>query len=129
MKIAITGGTGFVGRNLAKSLVEKGHTVVLIARGKDHRDESIFQLPNMQLAMVGTDNPEKLKDAFIGCDAVAHCAGINREIGRQTYSQVHIEGAQNVVQAAKAAGVRKIVTLSFLRARPDCGSGYHESKW
>ncbi|HWC18312.1 MAG TPA: NAD(P)H-binding protein, partial [Terriglobales bacterium] len=34
-----------------------------------------------------------------------------------------------VVQAAKAAGVRRIVLISFLRARPNCGSAYHESKW
>lgn len=34
-----------------------------------------------------------------------------------------------VIEAAKRAGVRKIFLLSFLRARPDCGSSYHESKW
>jgi NADH dehydrogenase len=42
---------------------------------------------------------------------------------------VHIEGTKNVVEAARQAGVRKIVLLSFLRARPNCGSAYHESKW
>jgi NADH dehydrogenase len=36
---------------------------------------------------------------------------------------------RNVVRAAKNAGVEKIVLMSFLRARPGCGSGYHESKW
>ena len=34
-----------------------------------------------------------------------------------------------MVEAARKAGVRKIALISFLRARPDCGSGYHESKW
>jgi NADH dehydrogenase len=68
-------------------------------------------------------------DAFAGCDAVAHCAGINRQIGSQTYAAVHVTGTANVVSAARGAGVRKIVMLSFLRARPACGSGYHESKW
>ena len=32
-------------------------------------------------------------------------------------------------EAAKAAGVKQIILLSFLRARPNCGSPYHESKW
>jgi len=129
MKIAITGGTGFVGRHLARALVSDGHEVVLIARGLDKRDESIRRLSGVRLALVGTDNPTRLAEAFVGCNAVAHCAGINREIGLQTYKRVHVDGTHHVVEAGRRAGVRKIALLSFLRARPDCGSGYHESKW
>jgi NADH dehydrogenase len=42
---------------------------------------------------------------------------------------VHVEGTRHVVEAARRAGVKKVLLISFLRARPDCGSGYHESKW
>jgi NADH dehydrogenase len=42
---------------------------------------------------------------------------------------VHVNGTAAVVHAARAADVKKVALLSFLRARPDCGSGYHESKW
>jgi uncharacterized protein YbjT (DUF2867 family) len=70
-----------------------------------------------------------LRDAFAGCDAVAHCAGINRELGPQTYRRVHIDGTRNVIDAAIEVGVKKIILMSFLRARPHCGSSYHESKW
>jgi NADH dehydrogenase len=42
---------------------------------------------------------------------------------------VHIDGTRNVIAAARKAGVRKIILISFLRARPNCGSRYHESKW
>jgi NADH dehydrogenase len=70
-----------------------------------------------------------LAESFKACNVVAHCAGINREIGSQTYKRVHVEGTRNVVEAAKIAGVEKIVLMSFLRARPQCGSPYHESKW
>lgn len=129
MRIAITGGTGFVGRHLARSLSNAGHEAVLIARGIDRRDEGIRHLPGAQFIPIGTNDEDALARAFAGCDGVAHCAGINREIGAQTYKRVHVEGTRNVVNAAKRAGVRKIVLLSFLRARPDCGSAYHESKW
>ena len=129
MKIAITGGTGFVGRHLARKLSQEGHEVILIARGHDHRDESIRNLPGITFAETGVNHEPGLRAAFAGCDAVAHCAGINREIGVQTYQRVHIEGTRNVVTAAKASGVQKIILMSFLRARPHCGSGYHESKW
>jgi uncharacterized protein YbjT (DUF2867 family) len=128
-KIAITGGTGFVGRHLARSLVDAGHHVVLLARGVDSRDADIRELKNAVFAPVGTSSEEKLADAFAGCDTVAHCAGINREIGAQTYQQVHVEGTRNVVNAARKAGVKKVLLLSFLRARPDCRSPYHRSKW
>lgn len=109
MKVAITGGSGFVGRALADRLEEP----VVISRRS------------------GTDitDVDALTAAFAGCAAVAHCAGINREIGDQTFRRVHVEGTAAVVEAARRAGVRRLVMVSFLRARPDCGSGYHESKW
>ncbi len=74
-------------------------------------------------------DPVALITAFKGCEAIAHCAGINREIGEETYLKVHVEATRNVVMAAQQAGVKKIVLMSFLRARPNCGSAYHESKW
>jgi NADH dehydrogenase len=129
MKFAITGGTGFVGRHLARDLSANGHNVVLISRGWDARDTAIRSLVNTTFAAIGTGSAQRLAEAFAGCDAVAHCAGINREIGDQTYQRVHIQGTQNVVDAAKTSGVTKLLLLSFLRARPDCGSAYHESKW
>ena len=129
MKIAITGGTGFVGRHLARELFAQNHQVVLISRGKDVRDESVRDLPGVSFQPIGTGFVDELARAFQGCDAVAHCAGINREVGEQTYERVHVIGTQYVVDAAKQAGVPRIALLSFVRARPDCGSAYHESKW
>lgn len=111
MRIAITGGTGFVGRHLAKRL-DSADTVIVSRR-----------------AGVRIDDVDALAEAFAGCEAIVHCAGINREIGDQTFERVHVDGTRAVVEAARRAGVRRIVMLSFLRARPDCGSGYHETKW
>jgi len=109
MRVAITGGTGFVGRHLAERLDDP----VVISRRTG----------------VSLDDLDALAAAFAGCDVVVHAAGINREIGDQTFERVHIDGTRNVVAAARRAGVGRIVMVSFLRARPDCGSGYHESKW
>jgi NADH dehydrogenase len=129
MRIAITGATGFVGRHLARALVVEGHEVVLIARGVDRRDTGVRQLPRATFAPIGLGDEDRLANVFTGCDAVAHCAGINRELGEQTYERVHVAGTRNVVAAARRAGIAKILLLSFLRARPGCGSAYHESKW
>lgn len=129
MKVAITGGTGFVGRTLARELIAGGHSVVLIARGVDHSDPSIRELAGVEFCPMSLDEPARIVQAFAGCQTVVHCAGINRQHGRVTFQKVHVDGTQNVVNAARAAGVSKVVLLSFLRARPACGSGYHESKW
>ena len=128
MKVAITGGTGFAGRHLARALLSDRHDVVIVARGVDKRDPSILGAGATFVA-ASTDDADALRRAFSGCEAVAHFAGINREIGTQTYERVHVRGTRAVVDAARVAGVRKVVYLSFLRARPDCGSPYHESKW
>jgi nucleoside-diphosphate-sugar epimerase len=111
MRIAITGGTGFVGGHLAARL-DPADTMVISRR-----------------TGVDVENVDALADAFAGCDVVVHAAGINREIGSQTFQRVHVDGTRAVVAAAKRAGVKRIVMVSFLRARPDCGSGYHETKW
>jgi uncharacterized protein YbjT (DUF2867 family) len=120
MRIAITGASGFVGGHLAERLVQEGHDLVLIGRRASG---------DVRIRAIGLDDVNALTDALAGCDAIAHCAGINREIGRQTYARVHVEGTRHVVEAARRAGVKKLAMVSFLRARPGCGSGYHESKW
>ncbi len=129
MKIAITGGTGFAGGHLAQALVGEGHTVVLVSRGQDQRAPGVSRLASTTWVRSDLSDPGTLIGAFAGCDAVAHCAGINRELGTQTFSRVHIDGTRNVVDAAEIACVPKVALISFLRARPDCGSAYHESKW
>ncbi len=111
MRIAITGGTGFVGSHLAARL-DRANTVVVSRR-----------------TGVDIDDVDALAAAFSGCDVVVHAAGINREIGDQTFQRVHIDGTRAMIEAAERAGVNRIVMVSFLRARPNCGSGYHESKW
>lgn len=112
-KVAVTGGSGFVGRATIKRLHQLGIEVVDISRSQGR---SIL-------------NSTQLLSAMAGCEAVIHCAGINREIGEQTYLKVHIEGTRNLVEAAKACGVKKLVYVSFLKARPNSKSEYHTTKW
>ncbi|TBN57608.1 NAD-dependent epimerase/dehydratase family protein [Glaciihabitans arcticus] len=111
MRVAITGGTGFVGGHLAARL-DQSQTVVISRR-----------------TGIDVENEVALAAAFAGCDVVVHAAGINREIGDQTFQRVHVDGTRSMIAAAQRAGIKRIVMVSFLRARPDCGSGYHETKW
>lgn len=129
MKIAITGASGLIGRAVARELAYAGHELVLIARGSNGRERTLSRLPHAQFVRASIADEQAVTHGLTGCDAVAHCAGINREIGEQTYAAVHIEGTRVLVRASQQAGVKRIAMISFLRARPGCGSGYHESKW
>lgn len=127
MKIAITGGAGFVGRHLATRLLNKGNEVVILTRRPT--ENRLNDRPGLTYAISDLSDPGPLVRALEGCHAVAHCAGINREVGEQTFQRVHVNGTANLLKAAKIAGIQKFVLVSFLRARPNCGSAYHESKW
>jgi uncharacterized protein YbjT (DUF2867 family) len=114
-RVAVTGATGFVGRHVVERLEAAGHEVVPLSR------RTGFDLAAADQAA--------LREALAHCDAVIHCAGINREIGSQTYDAVHVRGTQALVEAARATGVSHISVLSFLRARPDGPTAYHRTKW
>src|SRR3979490_2364483 len=109
MRIAITGGTGFIGGHLARRLLAEGHQVVLLARRASGHSTSG---KNAEFVSSELSDSTALIDAFRDCDAVAHCAGINREIGEQTYQKVHVAATTNVVKAAQEAGVKKLLLMS-----------------
>ena len=126
-RVAVTGGTGFVGGHCARALLERGDEVVLVAR---HTKSAIVPDDSrVTWVAASIDDFPALRDAFSGCDAVVHCAGINRERSSQTYDRVHVQGTAAVARAAREVGVEHMALVSFLRARPACGSPYHESKW
>src|SRR5215208_3329353 len=127
MKIAITGGTGFIGRHLARDLVSRGHEVIVIARGLYTRNTQ----PVEGATFVAQDinSTDKLYDVFRGCDAVVHCAGTSIQDAEQTFQKLHVEGTRSAVIAAERAGVKKFVLVSYLNVRPNVKSEYHTTKW
>ncbi|MFQ5555064.1 MAG: NAD-dependent epimerase/dehydratase family protein [Acidimicrobiia bacterium] len=129
MQIAVTGGTGFIGRNVAALLAAEGHEIVLVARGVENRYPAVRLLPGVTLVRASVAEEKRLRDAFSGCDAVVHLAGIYAESPTQTFHGVHVEGTRNALAASRLAGVRRFVTLSPCRARPGTGSPLHDSKW
>lgn len=129
MLVAITGGTGFLGGQFARYLVANGHFAKLLARGVNHKDEGIRKLPNMSFTPILFTDDRKLGMALTSCDAVAHLVGINREATKGDYHRVHVESTIKIIHAARKASVKKIILVTYLKARPRCFSSYLESKW
>ena len=127
MKVAITGGTGFIGRHLARDLVSRGHEVILIARGQYKRNTQPVE--GASLLSLDTNDTANLTRAFDGCDAVVHCAGTSVEDSKQTFHRLHVEGTRSAVIACEQARVKKFVLVSYLNVRPNVKSEYHTTKW
>ena len=125
MRVAVTGGTGFVGIHTVRALKDAGHEVVVVARGTVRRPKG------ERVTFVRTDltDSPQLAETFAGCDAVIHLVAVIREKGRQTYDRVNREGTVRVAEAAKQAKVGHLVYQGALGADPDPRFPYLVSKW
>ena len=129
MNIAITGGTGFLGGHLSRRLIQLGHFPTVIARGVSPKGEAIRRMANVNFLPMQLSDDRRLFQAFMNCDAIAHLAGINHEDAPGDYRKLHVDATVHVIHAARKANIRKILMVSYLKARPRCFSAYHESKW
>lgn len=127
MRIAIVGGTGFVGSQLTAHLAEHGHELVLVARGS--RSHAASAAAGAQFARADVVTGTGLAEALAGCQAVVNLVAVIVEKGRQTFDAVNRQGTANVAQAAAETGVAHLVQLSALGASPDPRFAYLASKW
>jgi uncharacterized protein YbjT (DUF2867 family) len=128
-RIAILGGTGFVGHSLCERLVMAGHEVRILTRHRErHRD--LLVLPTAQVVEADVHNPAVLKREFQGQDVVVNLVGILNESGRdgKGFERAHAELAAKVVQACRQNGVARLLHMSALHASPDGPSHYLRSK-
>lgn len=129
LRIAVLGGTGFVGRSLCARLVEAGHEVTVLTRRRErHRD--FLVLPTAQVIEADVYHPAALKSAFQGLDAVVNLIGILNESGRKGkgFERAHAELPATVVQACRQAGVPRLLHMGALHAAADAPSHYLRSK-
>jgi len=128
-RIAILGGTGFVGHSLCERLVMAGHEVRILTRHRErHRD--LLVLPTAQVVEADVHNPAVLKREFQGQDVVVNLVGILNESGRngKGFERAHAELPAKVVQACRQNGVPRLLHMSALHASPDGPSHYLRSK-
>ncbi|HEU0113131.1 MAG TPA: complex I NDUFA9 subunit family protein [Thermomicrobiales bacterium] len=124
-RILLTGAAGFVGTELRAALA--GRPLRLLVR--DRRDVSRLAAPDVEVVAGDVTRPESLAAACAGCEAVVHLVAIIAEEKGATFDQVIRQGTVNVVDAAQAAGVRRLLHMSALGTRNDPRFPYFEAKW
>lgn len=126
--ILVTGGTGFVGRNVVEKLVQEGQKVRCLVRKTSNRQ--VLKGLDVEFYEGDITGPETLEKTLRGIDIVIHLVGIIREIPPEaTFERIHAEGTSNMVAASVRAGVKKFVHMSAMGTGPDAPSRYHTTKW
>jgi NADH dehydrogenase len=125
--ILITGGTGFVGRNIVRKLIQANQDVRCLVRKTSN--VSIFEGLKLDYSEGDITRPQTLLKATKGVDTVIHLVGIIREGRDATFEKIHASGTANVIEASKKGGVKRFVHMSALGAGPEAISRYHKTKW
>jgi nucleoside-diphosphate-sugar epimerase len=123
MRLAVTGGTGFVGSHLIDAALSAGHQVRALTR----RD----QPPRDGLEWIGGDLQDRsaLEQLVDGADAVIHVAGVISGHNAAAFELGNVGGTLSMLAAATAGGVHRFVHVSSLAAREPRLSLYGASKF
>lgn len=120
--MALTGGTGFVGRRvIAQAVGHDWHIRALTRRAQPAE-------PNVNWVRGALDKPDSLVELMTGADVVLHVAGVVSAPDVAGFTAGNVAGTQAVLDAARAAGVRRFVHVSSLSAREPQLSAYGASK-
>jgi nucleoside-diphosphate-sugar epimerase len=122
MKLAITGGTGFVGSHLLDAALAAGHQVAALARRDQPPRENLLWVPG---DLGDRDALHRLVD---GADAVIHVAGTISAPNAAAFEKGNVTGTLAMLAAATAGGIHRFVHVSSLAAREPKLSLYGASK-
>jgi len=124
----VLGGSGFIGRHVVARLAAAGHRVTVLTRRRAAARHLIL-LPTVDVVEGDPMDAATLARLTVPVDAVVNLAGILHERGRETFAAVHAELPRLIVEACRAAGVKRVIHMSALGADAKGGpSRYMRSK-
>ena len=128
MRVALFGGSGFVGSYIIDQLIESGHVPrVLVRSGSQNK---IISPDNCEIVEGDITSKDAIMNVLEDAEAVIYNIGIIRESpGRGvTYEKLHFEGAVSCMDAAADKGIKRFILMS---ANGVCanGVGYQKTKW
>ena len=128
--VTIYGGSGFVGRYIARRMAKAGWRVRVAVR---RPNEAIFVRPygvvgQVEPVLCNVRDDASVAAAMAGADAVVNCVGILAESGKNKFEAVQAEGAARIARMAARHGVARMVQISAIGADVNSESLYATSK-
>jgi nucleoside-diphosphate-sugar epimerase len=122
MRLAVTGGTGFVGSHLIDAAAAAGHSIAALTRREQPERGSVDWIGG------DLDDRNALRQLVDGADAIVHVAGVITARDKAAFDKGNVEGTLAMLAAATAGGVQRFVHVSTLAAREPKLSLYGASK-
>lgn len=140
MKVAVTGASGFIGAEIVRVLLERGHTVHGTVRDTSNEEKTrplqTLDGANGRLVLFNADllDEDSFHDAFDGCDIIMHVASpyvIDVEDAQRDLVDPAVQGTRAVLLAAAGSGARRVVLTSSTAAITDEPEDrvYTEADW
>lgn len=128
MKVFVTGGTGFVGHEIVRQLLEAGHSVRCLVRPGSQK--KLEPAEGLETCQGDATEPASLDGLLQGCDAVIHLIGIIREFPSRgiTFEKLNYKASVHLLEAAESQGVRRYLHMSANGCTKNTGSGYFQTK-
>lgn len=128
--VTIFGGSGFVGRYVARRMAKEGWRVRVATR---RPNEALFVRPygvvgQVEPVLCNIRDEASVRAAMLGADAVVNCVGILNAVGKNKFGAVQAEGAGRVARIAADLGVAQLVHISAIGANKDSQSHYAATK-
>lgn len=128
--VTIYGGSGFVGRYVARRMAKAGWRVRVAVR---RPNEAIFVKPygvvgQVEPLLCNIRDDASVRQVMQGADAVVNCVGILAEEGKNKFDAVQAEGAERIARIAAECGISTMVHISAIGADETAESAYARSK-
>lgn len=124
LEIAITGAFSYSGKYLAPLLLARGHRLRTLTNHPDSKNPLIYQI---RVAPYRFDDSAALSKSLQGCDVLVNTYWVRFPHGAMTFERA-VENTRRLINAAKSAGVRRIVHVSIANASLDSPLAYYSGK-
>ena len=128
--VTVFGGSGFVGGQVVRALAKRGLRIRVAVRnpGSGYKLRMLGDVGQIEVVQANIRMPASLTRALEGAESCINLVAVMHERGRQKFQSVHAMGARNIAEAAKTAGVTRLVHVSAIGADADSKSKYASTK-